>query len=85
MAKVMTTKELIRLVTLNLQRTEGRNPRIDLSTLDDNGKHVVVQPYLHNDTDIRCIVLTKRTNSNEPYEIVLEMTLDDFNNLPDVN
>lgn len=53
--------------------------------LDPNGLHLLSQAIIHGDVDcIRCtVVLLKMSGTDEPFETVLDFSIDDFNRIPD--
>jgi hypothetical protein len=59
-----------------------------LGELDENGTHVVCDPPMLHETgfgsylSVRCIVLIKLTNQEEPWEVVLDFVPILYNKLP---
>jgi hypothetical protein len=83
MAKVVTTDILIRLN----QRAciKGYNRTLQgLEQLDPDGFHLVTWLMDQNDAQyLRCGVLLKVKDSDDPVEVTLDMSFEDYNRLMD--
>ncbi len=83
MAKLILTDTLIRL-NLEAKRLHF-NRQLDpvlVGCLDQGGIHVVYTAFDHNDTqNLRCSILCKVNDNEDPVEAVLDMTYEEYNKL----
>ncbi len=84
--KVVTTPILKKMVASARAKQFNRTmTKVVEKNLDPAGKHVLSQPFIHGDVQcIRCaIVLCKMKDREEPYQGVLDFTIEDYNKIPE--
>lgn len=84
--KVVDTKTLKRMT--QRARVLGYNRTLHLGvekTLDPNGKHVLSHEFIHGDVQcLRCgCVLLKLRGYDKPVNCVLDLSIDDWNRIPE--
>lgn len=84
--KVITTPDLIELNRRAVKAKRNRSfiDGID-ELLDPEGIHVVAYSMLHNDFEIRCNLLLKFKDTEEPMPGWLDMSLEDFAKLTEID
>lgn len=88
MPKVIDTPKLNELLAAARKPRSGCNrigSEIDESPrkVDPDGKHVLSDRMLHNDTTVRCVVMVKMAGTMEPVLAWLDVPLGVFNEIPD--
>jgi hypothetical protein len=80
-AKYMDTFTLRRLMS----KDKSCNPSFKLNELDPDGYHVVIPlvAALNDRAEIRTEIMAKRKETSEPSRFLLDMTLADYNDLPE--
>lgn len=82
--KVITTPQLRKLIARAVELDLNRKgPYGIMQRIDPDGKHVLNAVMMHNDCQVRCHILTKLSNRSKPSATELDVTLEDFNALPD--
>jgi len=81
-ATVVSTNDLIGLNESSIRAKRNRNiERSGYGKLDPEGIHFVEFHMVHNDCEIRTMLLCKIVNTMEPVRIFLDMSFEEFNSL----
>lgn len=84
--KIITTPDLI---ALNRSAVKAKRNRSFIDGIEDlldpDGIHVVCYSMLHNDVEIRTNLLLKFKDTAEPVPGWLDMSIEDFNKLPELD
>ncbi|CAB5220335.1 hypothetical protein UFOVP238_28 [uncultured Caudovirales phage] len=79
--KVMTTRDVKALNSLAI--IQGFNRALSdygIANLDPDGIHVVDYTFLHNDDHLRISVLAKMVGTDDPAQVFIDATFEDFDN-----
>ena len=71
------TKGFLKLEKDSRGRNRGPNKSL-LSKIDPNGTHVVKHMFIHNDVEYRALWLVKLENDNNPAEVFMDNSFEQF-------
>jgi hypothetical protein len=77
--KVLSTDELLKLNESSIKNKRNQNLSDEAyDLLDPEGIHVVENHFIHNDVEIRLILMLKQMDSDGPARALLDVSFEEF-------